>query len=76
MSSETYHAECVCGWSLDRDSRESNLPEENNAEIVRKVASIHEERPRFGEAADETHETTLSGTGGAADENVNGDRNE
>jgi len=52
---ETYHAECSCGWSIERNSRASNLPKENNRRIVRKVADIHANRPRFGEAADEEH---------------------
>lgn len=58
----TYHAECVCGWSIDRDSRAANLPAENNARIVRQVADVHENRPRFGTMADETHVTTVTAT--------------
>lgn len=65
--SENYHAECVCGWSLDRDSRASNLPVENNAKITRQVASIHENRPRFGDAEDETHSVTFSENLASAD---------
>jgi len=51
-----YHSECVCGWSIERDGTAANLPRENNREIVRKVAEIHEDRPRFG--SDEAHRTT------------------
>ena len=53
---EVYRAKCSCGWSIERDASASNLPEENNREIVRKVAEIHESRPRFGR--DENHSTT------------------
>jgi len=53
--SKKFRAECVCGWSVERDAREANLPIENNERIVEKVASIHETRPRFGDRADETH---------------------
>jgi|AntRauTorcE11898_2_1112593.scaffolds.fasta_scaffold05973_4 hypothetical protein len=52
---EAYHAECSCGWSIRRDARESNLPKENNRELVEKVASIHKNRPRFGDASKEKH---------------------
>ena len=48
-----YVFECVCGWSIERESDAANLPEENNREIARKTAEIHETRPRFGR--DETH---------------------
>jgi len=57
----TYRAECVCGWSIERDKRASNLPRENNEKITRTVASIHETRPRFGDRADETHAVSFSG---------------
>jgi len=59
---ETYRAECVCGWSIKRDKRASNLPPENNKEITRTVASLHETRPRFGDSADETHAVSFSDT--------------
>lgn len=58
----TYRAECVCGWSLERGMRASNLPAKNNERITRKVADVHENRPRFGDRADETHVTTFTGT--------------
>ena len=61
--SGTYRAECVCGWSIERDKRASNLPRENNEEITRTVASIHETRPRFGDKGDETHDVSFSDTG-------------
>ena len=54
-----FRAECVCGWSVEREERAANLPSENNEEITRKVASIHEGRPRFGERANETHSVEL-----------------
>lgn len=54
-SDGTYRWECICGWSIERDKRASNLPEENNERIARTVAELHEERPRFGERSDETH---------------------
>lgn len=60
--SGTYRAECVCGWSIEREKRASNLPRENNEKITRTVASIHETRPRFGDSADETHDVTFSDT--------------
>lgn len=62
-----YRSECICGWSIERDATAANLPRENNREIVRKVAEIHEERPRFGR--DETHSTTepQAGTAGKVD---------
>jgi len=53
---QQYVFECVCGWSIERDSDAANLPEENNREIARKTAEIHESRPRFG--LDETHSIT------------------
>lgn len=55
-----YRAECVCGWSVERDKRAANLPEENNERLTRVVASAHEDRPRFGEQADETHVVSLT----------------
>jgi len=55
-----FRAECVCGWSVEREERAANLPRENNQKITRKVASIHEDRPRFGERADETHAVELT----------------
>ncbi len=51
-----YVVECVCGWSIERESDAANLPEDNNREIARKTAEIHETRPRFGR--DETHSIT------------------
>jgi len=54
-SGETYYAECSCGWSIERDSRASNLPKENNEKIVEKAASIHKTRPRFGDRDAKTH---------------------
>lgn len=53
--SGSYRAECVCGWSMKRGKRASNLPAENNERIARTVAAAHEDRPRFGDQADETH---------------------
>jgi len=53
---ETYRWECVCGWSIEREKRAANLPESNNKRIARVVAECHENRPRFGDSADETHE--------------------
>jgi len=61
-TSGTYHAECVCGWSIERDARASNLPAENNERITRKVADVHENRPRFGDKADENHIITFTDT--------------
>jgi hypothetical protein len=55
MSGDVFRWECVCGWSIERDKRAANLPEENNERIARVVAEGHEGRPRFGEKADETH---------------------
>lgn len=55
-----YRAECVCGWSLKRDKRASNLSEETNEKIARTVASAHENRPRFGDQADETHAVSFT----------------
>jgi len=54
-SDDTYRWECVCGWSIERDKRAANLPENNNERIARVVADVHENRPRFGEAASEAH---------------------
>jgi len=62
MTGDMYRAECVCGWSIERDKRASNLPQENNEKITRTVASIHETRPRFGDRADEIHDVTISDT--------------
>lgn len=64
----TYSAECVCGWAIERDSRASNLPAENNARIVNRVAELHENRPRFGAKAAETHVTTVTDTDRAGGE--------
>jgi len=55
MSSDTYRWVCACGWSIERDADAANLPAANNARIARRVAEIHESRPRFGDAADGTH---------------------
>ena len=55
MSGDVFRWECVCGWSIERDKRAANLPEENNERIARVVAEGHEGRPRFGEKADEPH---------------------
>ena len=55
-----YRAECVCGWSIERDKQASNLSEESNERIARAVADIHETRPRIGDSADETHAVSLS----------------
>jgi hypothetical protein len=63
----TYRWECLCGWSIERDKRASNLPEENNERIARTVAEIHEDRPRFGERADETHAVSHLGIEQEAD---------
>jgi len=62
MTDGTYRAECVCGWSIERDKRAANLPKENNERITRVAASVHETRPRFGEQADETHVVSFSDT--------------
>jgi len=58
MTGKKLRAECVCGWSLERDERASNLPAENNERIVEQVASVHENGPRFGDRAEETHKVT------------------
>lgn len=63
MASDGYFRwECVCGWSIERDKRASNLPEENNERIARQVAEVHEDGPRFGEKADETHAVSTTET--------------
>jgi len=59
MTEQHYRAECVCGWSIQRDARQANLPRANNKRITQTVASMHESRPRFGERADETHVVTF-----------------
>jgi len=59
---DTYRWECVCGWSIKRDKRASNLPEKNNQRITRQVAEIHETRPRFGDAREETHDVSRTDT--------------
>ena len=54
--SVAYRVECIdCGWSTERDKRASNLPAENNERITRIVGDAHENSPRFGDRADETH---------------------
>jgi hypothetical protein len=58
MNGDTYRWECVCGWSIERDKRASNLPKGNNERIARSVAEIHETRPRFGERSSETHDVS------------------
>jgi hypothetical protein len=65
---ETYRAECVCGWSIERDKTAANLPPENNERITRTAASVHENRPRFGERAEEIHEISFTGTERGSDE--------
>lgn len=62
-SGGSFHAECVCGWSITRDKRASNLPVESNERIARTVAHAHEYGPRFGDKADETHEVSFTGNG-------------
>jgi len=62
FTSGRYRAECVCGWSIERDKRASNLPRENNEKITRTVASLHETRPRFGDKADEPHAVSFTNT--------------
>ena len=61
--SEKFRAECVCGWSIERDARAANLPVENNERIVEQVASVHENGPRFGDRAEETHTVTTDTEG-------------
>lgn len=58
----TFRAECVCGWSIERDKQSANLPEVNNEQITRTVGSLHETRPRFGDRAAETHSVSFSDT--------------
>ncbi|SDJ52358.1 hypothetical protein SAMN05216226_104221 [Halovenus aranensis] len=61
---DTYRWECVCGWSIERKKRASDLPPENNKRLARSVAEIHETRPRFGAFGDETHAVSRTETEG------------
>lgn len=44
-----------CDFEKTVDSRDTNLPVENQRRIAETVASAHENRPRFGDRAGEEH---------------------